>query len=240
MNPWEIAEDRSPTKVVMSPVHNPTQLPYLEVGASRAEAELTVIWMHGLGADGYDFQDVTQALSRVAAPQRWRFVLPHAKELPITISTGLQMPAWYDIISLSQPREVDWSTVAQSQAMIEELISAEPASRLVLAGFSQGAAMALHVGLQHQTHLAGILVLSGYLLENAEHPVAPCNSSVPIRILHGQEDDVVPPSAAAAAATALQGVGYNLEITTYEGLGHSVNEQEIQAVLAWLQERANA
>lgn len=221
-------------------MQNPNQLRYLEVGASRSDADLTVIWMHGLGADGYDFQEVAQTLARAAAPLRWRFLLPHAKELPVTISMGLQMPAWYDITSLSQPRKVDWSTVAKSQAMIEEMISSEPAENLVLAGFSQGAAMALHVGLQHQARLAGILVLSGYLLESEEHPVAPCKCSLPIQILHGRADDVVPSSAADATAATLQGAGYHPEITTYEGLAHSVNEEEVQAVFTWLQDRARA
>lgn len=223
--------------MIMLKTH-PAKLSYLEVGASRSDADLTVIWMHGLGADGYDFQDVALALSRAAAPLRWRFVLPHANELPVTISMGVKMPAWYDITSLSQPREVDWKTVENSQTMLEELIEGESASKLVLAGFSQGAAMALHLGLQHQENLAGIIALSGYLLEDAAHPAPTCRSKIPIRILHGEDDDVVPCSAATTAVGALAKSGYEPSLTTYPGLTHSVNEKEAQAVLQWLVERS--
>lgn len=216
---------------------NPATLRYLEVGAPRSDAELTVIWMHGLGADGSDFHDVALALSRAAAPLRWRFVLPHAKELAVTINMGVRMPAWYDITSLSQPREVDWETVEDSQALLEKLIADESTGKLVLAGFSQGAAMALHLGLRHQEKLAGIIALSGYLLEDAAHPTPSCRSKIPIRILHGEQDDVVPCSAAATAGSALEQSGYKPTLTTYPGLAHSVNEQEVQAVLDWLMER---
>ena len=142
----------------------------LEIGAANEDADLCVIMMHGLGADGHDFADVAAAICKAALPERWRFVLPHAPVQPVTINMGMRMPAWYDILDMSHPRDVNWDLVVESQTGIEALIEQEPAPKLVLAGFSQGAAMALHVGLRRATPIAGILMMSGYLLESDAHP----------------------------------------------------------------------
>ena len=125
-------------------------LPHLEIGAAREQAELSVILMHGLGADAYDFEDVAEALSLAAEPRKWRFVLPNAPTQTVTINIGMHMPAWYDILDMGQPRAVNWQTVAESAVSIEALLGNETAEKIVLAGFSPGAAMALHVGLRHQ------------------------------------------------------------------------------------------
>ncbi len=216
-----------------------SELQYLEIGATREEAELCVILMHGLGADGHDFEDVAKMLSEAALPRRWRFVLPHAKEMPVTINMGAKMPAWYDILDLSHPREVNWETVTTSQQQIESLIAAEPASKIILAGFSQGAAMALHVGLRHQSGIAGVLAMSGYLLESEAHPVPPGEGLMPIGILHGNADDVVPINAAEVALNSLQAAGYTPTFKSYVALGHSVAEEEVRDVFEWLSEHAS-
>ena len=213
-----------------------SELRVLEVGAAQDEAELCVILMHGLGADGHDFEDVARMLCESALPRRWRFVLPHAREMPVTINMGTRMPAWYDVFDLSHPRDVDWETVAVSQQQIESLISAEQASKIILAGFSQGAAMALQVGLRHQAGISGVLMMSGYLLESEAHPVPPAGGSLPIGVLHGTADEVVPIGAAEAALGSLRAAGYNPTFKSYAGLGHGVAEEEVRDVLAWLDE----
>ena len=170
-----------------------------------------------------------------ALPLRWRFVLPHAGEMPVTINSGVRMPAWYDILDLSHPREVDWETVAASQGQIESLMEKEPAPKRILAGFSQGAAMALQVGLRNQDKIAGVLLMSGYLLESEESPVPP--GSLPIAVFHGREDEVVSIKAAEACVESLRGAGYAPTFKSYPGLGHSVTEEEVQDVFGWLGER---
>lgn len=217
-------------------IENLSVLPHIEIGASKEEAELCVILMHGLGADGHDFEDVAKMLCEAALPKRWRFVLPHAPSIPVTINMGTTMPAWYDIISLSHPRGVNWDTVETSQQQIESLIAAEPAKKIILAGFSQGAAMALQVGLRHQTQITGVLMMSGYLLESEEQPVPASTGVLPIGILHGTADDVVPLEAARTAVESLEATGYAPSFKSYPGLGHSVNEEEVQDVMDWLME----
>lgn len=211
-----------------------TLLPALEVGAPRGEAGLTVLLLHGLGADGHDFEEVAAELSRAAEPRKWRFVLPHAPARKVTINLGMKMPAWYDILDLSQPRAVDWGTVEESARSIEALMAREPADRLILAGFSQGAAMALHVGLRHPDRIAGILMMSGYLLTGENHPCPPKTVDFPMGIFHGSLDPVVPQTAAEQAVEALQEHGYAPTLKTYPGLEHSVSDDELRDVFAWL------
>lgn len=212
-------------------------LPHLEFGASREEAETAIILMHGLGADGHDFADVAELLSDAADPRKWRFVLPHAPEIPVTINNGMLMPAWYDILDMSQPREVDWGSVEKSQESIEALIAREVAPKIILAGFSQGAAMALHVGLRRQDSIAGVLMMSGYLLESDAHPCPAKNSEIPIGIFHGTHDPVVPVTAAERTQQSLTDADYAPTMMTYKGMEHSVCDQEIRDVFDWIAER---
>ncbi|MGJ8725199.1 MAG: alpha/beta hydrolase [Roseibacillus sp.] len=216
------------------------KLRILEIGAGREEAELLIILMHGLGATGEDFADVAHVLSRSALPQKWRFVLPHAEEIPVTINGGMTMPAWYDIISLTHPREVDWSTVERCQLQIEELMKTEKAPRVILAGFSQGAAMALHVGLRNQSKVDGVLMMSGYLVESEDRPAPAPEGELPITIFHGQDDEVVPLEAAETTLASLRGVGYEPSFQSYVGLPHSVSQEEVEDVFGWLMEQALA
>lgn len=211
---------------------------YLEIGASLQEADLSVLLMHGLGADGHDFADVADALCQAASPRRWRFILPHAPEQPVTINLGAVMPAWYDILDLDHPRDVNWETVSASQRGIEAILQREQANNIVLAGFSQGAAMALHVGLRHQHAISGILMMSGYLLESAAHPPptpAP-GIKLPIALFHGDSDPVVPLQAATSALHSLHQLGFAPSLKQYLGLGHGVSEEEIRDVFDWLVE----
>jgi phospholipase/carboxylesterase len=216
------------------PMENETQ-PMLEIGATNDEAQLSVILMHGLGADGHDFADVATALSDAALPSKWRFVLPHAPEQAVTINMGMTMPAWYDIIELDHPRSVNWETVEESCRAIERLLEGERAEKIVLAGFSQGAAMALHVGLRRQSEVAGVLMMSGYLLESEEHPCPKKSSDIPIGIFHGSEDPVVPFKAAEDALAELDAGGYSTLFKAYQGMEHSLCDEEIRDAFEWLQ-----
>jgi phospholipase/carboxylesterase len=209
-------------------------LPCLEIGASPEEAELCVILMHGLGADGHDFEDFATGLSQAALPRKWRFVLPHAPEQAVTINMGMRMPAWYDILDLSQPREVDWDSVEDSRQNIDALLDRESAQKIVLAGFSQGGAMALHVGLRRQQSIAGILVMSGYLLESEGHPCPAKGADFPIGLFHGSADPVVPLAAAEQAQVTLGEAGFSPTIKVYEGMAHSLCEDEIRDAFEWL------
>jgi phospholipase/carboxylesterase len=211
-----------------------SELRFLEIGARREEAETCVLLMHGLGADGHDFEDVARMLCEAALPRRWRFILPHAPEMAVTINMGAKMPAWYDILNLSQPREVDWETVSASQRQIESLMAAEPAPKMILAGFSQGAAMALQVGLRNQPRIAGVLLMSGYLLESEERPAPREEGTLAIGIFHGSDDTVVPIGAAEVTLESLKKAGYAPTFKSYAGLGHSVKEEEVRDVFGWL------
>ena len=201
---------------------------------------MSVILMHGLGATGEDFADVAHVLSRSALPRKWRFVLPHAEEIPVTLNGGMTMPAWYDIYSVEHPREVDWDTVARGQRQIEELIKAEQATKIILAGFSQGGAMALHVGLRNQSLIDGILAMSGYLLESEDKRPPVSEGELPIAIHHGQVDEVVPYRAADVALTSLRAAGYEPVFHSHAGLGHSVSQEEVEQVFEWLIEQTSA
>jgi phospholipase/carboxylesterase len=211
-------------------------LPCLEIGASAEEAEMSILLMHGLGADAHDFEDVAEALSLAAAPRKWRFVLPRAPTQAVTINMGMHMPAWYDILDMSQPRAVNWQTVEESARSIETLMERETAEKIVLAGFSQGAAMALHVGLRRQASVAGILMMSGYLLESDEYPCPDKDDTagLPMAIFHGSDDPVVPAIAAQDANDVLKSKGFAPELKVYDGLEHSVFEDELRDVFSWL------
>lgn len=196
---------------------------------------MSVLLMHGLGADGYDFADVAQMLIDRSGPEAgWRFILPHAPPIPVTINMGMVMPAWYDILDMSQPREVNWQTVESSDRAVQLLVEEEQADKIVLAGFSQGGAMALHSGLRRQSLLSGILVMSGYLLEAESHPCPEKQTDIPIGLFHGTADPVVPLIAAEHSHQTLNENHYSPTLKTYPGLEHSVSMEEIDDVFHWL------
>jgi phospholipase/carboxylesterase len=203
-------------------------------------ATASVIWLHGLGADGYDFVPVVRELEQLQAPAA-RYVFPHAPTRPVTINGGYVMRAWYDILGTDLVRREDERGIRESQRQVEALIEREvhrgtPHSRIVLAGFSQGGAIALQTGLRQREPLAGLLALSTYLPLAAEFESerAPESSDVPILMVHGRSDPVIPIERALASRDRLQAAGYAVEWHAYE-MPHSVCEDEIRQIAAFLQ-----
>lgn len=206
----------------------------------RDQAQASVIWLHGLGADGSDFEPIVPELQ---LPATVRFVFPHAPVRPVTINGGMPMRAWYDITALGGGSVVeDAEGIITSQQQVEQLIAAEAAhgvspERIVLAGFSQGGAIVLHTGLRQSTRLAGIMALSTYLPLNqrleAERHAA--NADTPIFMAHGQYDQVVPMTIGQQSRDRLQSVGQPLEWHEYP-IEHSVSLEEIRDIAAWLRQ----
>ena len=199
----------------------------------------SIIWMHGLGADGHDFVDIVPELGLPARPGV-RFVFPHAPMRPVTINGGYVMRAWYDIRDAGGVRREDPAGVRASQKSIEALIQREkergvPPSAIVLAGFSQGGAMALHTGLRHGERLAGVMALSCSLplADTLAVEAAPANRDVPIFMAHGTHDPTIPMARALRARETLTGLGYRVEWREYS-MPHSVCPEEIRDIATWL------
>ena len=199
----------------------------------------TILILHGLGADGTDFVPIAQELD-LAAAGPVRFVFPHAPVRPVTINNGHRMRAWYDILGSEIRGQEDEPGLRESLADVDALLKREeergmPANRIVLAGFSQGCAMALLAGLRHGERLAGIAGLSGYL-PLAPHTAAErsaANGDVPVFMAHGQHDEIVLPVRGTASRDALRLLGHDVEWHEY-AMGHSVCMEEIRDLQAWL------
>jgi len=205
----------------------------IETGASPRAA---VIWLHGLGADGHDFEPIVPELGLPAAPAL-RFVFPHAPLQAVTINSGAVMRAWYDVTGDGRQ---DAAGIRASQARVEALIVRErargvAARSIVLAGFSQGGAVALQTGLRHPERLAGILALSAYLPlpDTLAHEASEANRGVPIFMGHGTEDPLIPLSWATRSRDHLVALGYAIEWREYQ-MPHSVCAEEIEDVGRWL------
>jgi phospholipase/carboxylesterase len=199
----------------------------------------SVIWLHGLGADGNDFVPVVPELGLPAA-LALRFVFPHAPVRAVTINNGMRMRAWYDISAADLNNRADIAGVRQSQGEVEGLIAREiargvPAGRIVLAGFSQGGAVALYTGVRHPERLAGILALSTYLIRADKLGVdaAAANRDVPIFMAHGTADPVVRFEWAVASRRALEANGHHVAWHEYP-MEHSLCLDEVRAIGAWL------
>lgn len=203
-------------------------------------ADAAVIWLHGLGASGHDFPPVVAELG-LPKEHAVRFVFPHAPEIPVTVNNGMVMPAWYDILGMDfDTRRNDEGGVRRSAEHLEALIAREvergvDPSRLVLAGFSQGGAIALHTGVRHPKRLAGLMLLSTYLavdgdLENERHAA---NQDVPILQCHGTDDPMVPMAKGEAARERLTALGYGVEWESYP-MQHQVCMPEIERIGEWL------
>ena len=209
----------------------------IEIGAAAGgTVDASIIWLHGLGADGHDFEPIVPELP-LPPGLRARFVFPHAPVQAVTINFGHVMPAWYDVYG--DGRE-DAEGIRASQQRIEALIAGErergvAPRRIVLAGFSQGGAIALQTGLRHPERLAGILALSTYLplAETVAAEASPANRDVPIFMAHGTEDPVIPLRRAAISRDALRKLGYQVEWHEYP-MPHAVCPEEIADVGAWL------
>ena len=207
----------------------------VETGAKPGAA---VIWLHGLGADGHDFEPVVPAL-RLPARLPVRFVFPHAPARAVTINMGMRMRAWYDIFQLGGGQE-DAAGIRESQGLLEGLIARErtrgvEARRIVLAGFSQGGAIALHTGLRHPERLAGIMALSTWLplaatLQAERHAM---NADLPIFMAHGSMDEMIGLDRAELSRRRLEALGYAPQFHEYP-MGHAVCPEEIADISAWL------
>lgn len=199
------------------------------------EHRSSIIWLHGLGADGHDFAPVAEALNRLET----RFIFPHAPVRPVTLNMGYPMRAWYDIVTLDRDNFIhDVAGVEASSAFVHELIATEhkngiPYERIVLAGFSQGGAIALFAGLTTPHPLAGILALSTYVAA-PEVLLQKCVKTLrEILMIHGDADNVVPLTAARESLEWLEKKGQRPQFITYP-MGHSVCEAEVVDVAAWL------
>ncbi|TLS68185.1 carboxylesterase [Mariprofundus erugo] len=201
----------------------------------------TVIWLHGLGADGHDFEPIVPQLG---LPQTTaiRFIFPHAPAMPVSINGGYIMPAWYDIRKNDLGIAHDEAGITASADSIAMLIEQEnmrgiPNSRIILAGFSQGAAMALHAGLRQTAPLAGIIALSGYLLlPEKSHQFTAESRTTPLFIGHGVDDPVVPFALGDTTARKIRAAGYRLDWHSYP-MEHSVCMEEIRHIGQWITAR---
>lgn len=206
---------------------------------SAPDTTVSIIWMHGLGADGNDFVPLVKELDLRGCPAI-RFIFPNAGTMPVTINNGYVMRSWYDILTSDLVRREDEGGLRASQAQIEALIAREkargiPASRIILAGFSQGCAMTLQTGLRHPEQLAGLMCLSGYLplADKTAAERTPASLATPIFMAHGTADPVVAIARAEQSRDLLTGMGYQVEWHAYR-MQHSLCQEEINAIGAWL------
>ena len=213
-------------------------LPCVEVGP-RGEVAGAIVWLHGLGANGHDFEPIVPYLEL----PRVRFVFPHAPVRPVTINGGMEMPSWYDIVSLASAGGGNARDVAESRAHVDALLAREtergvPADRIVLAGFSQGGALALHAGIRYPETLAGILVLSGYevLPGTREAEAAPANRRTPMLFCNGTRDQVVHVAGGRMAHAAHATPDRDAQWREFP-IAHEVSDAEIAVVRDWLHAR---
>ncbi|WP_296403680.1 alpha/beta fold hydrolase [Psychrobacter sp.] len=207
--------------------HNPSNKPI----------DKSVIWLHGLGASGHDFEPVVPELG-LNKDMAVRFIFPHAPNIPVTINGGMVMPAWYDILEMSLERKVDVKQIETSAAAIKDLIQREIESgvnseNIVIAGFSQGGAIAYQVALTYPQRLAGLMALSTYLAVDDASKYTAINKDIPIKIDHGTQDPVVPVLLGQRANDTLTKQGYNIEFSTYP-MAHQVCLPQIKAIGKWL------
>ena len=203
-------------------------------------ATASVIWLHGLGADGHDFEPIVAELGD-AVTRNVRYVFPHAPRMPVTINGGAVMRAWYDIADTDLANRADESGVRASAGLLDGLIEEQlarglPSTRILLAGFSQGGAIALHTGLRYAKPLAGILALSTYLplQEAARDEVQEANRNIPIFLAHGSQDPVIPLALSEQSRQFLASLGYQVQCHTYP-MPHAVCPEEIRDIRVWLE-----
>lgn len=201
----------------------------------------SVIWLHGLGADGHDFEPIVPDLAHPGLPDI-RFVFPHAPVRPVTLNQGMPMRAWYDLYGLDRDAREDVDGIRATRRAITELITREaergiPREQIVLAGFSQGCAMALYTGLRLEHRLAGLIGLSGYLpLRNTTAAERhPANAATPVFMAHGTQDMVVPLIYAETSRDVMTGLGQAVQWHTYS-MPHGLHPQELDDIRAFLSE----
>jgi len=216
-----------------------TLLPCVEHGPKEG-ARASIVWLHGLGADGHDFAPIVPELG---LPDDVRFVFPHAPAIPVTINGGAVMPAWYDILEMDLHRRHDEGGIRRSSEQVEQLLAREvergvPAERTILAGFSQGGAIALHRGMRHSERLAGIVGLSTYLVQGdtLDAEASDANRDTPIFMAHGTLDPMVPVDRGQAGRDVLLAAGRDLSWHEY-AMQHQVCMEEIEDLGRWLAAR---
>lgn len=207
-------------------------LPCVEV-EPRGAANATVIWMHGLGADGHDFEPVVPHLD-LAPGLEVRFIFPHAPSIPVTLNNGFVMPAWYDILSLELERRVDDKQLRASSTAVGALIAREnergiPSERVVIAGFSQGGAVGFELALTWPERLAGLIALSTYFATRDSIVPHPANAALPVMIGHGSHDSMVDERFGQQSAARLRELGHAVEYHSYP-IEHSVSMEEIKDI----------
>lgn len=214
-----------------------SELERIERGPEDAAA--AIIWLHGLGADGHDFEPIVDELGLATA----RFIFPHAPVRPITINGGLAMRGWFDIVGFGLDAPQDAAGIRASAAAVSRLIDAEeqrgvPSERIVLAGFSQGGAIALHAALREPRRLAGVIALSSFLPLADAVPAekSEANAGLPILMAHGQADNVIPIGMAELGRRLLEAEGYAVEWRSYP-MAHTVCLDEVRDIAAWLAAR---
>jgi phospholipase/carboxylesterase len=215
-----------------------TLLPALEK-ETRANPDRAVIWLHGLGADGHDFYPIVDQL-RLPQSAAIRFIFPHAPSMPVTVNGGFIMPAWYDIAEMQIDRRVDVAGIVASAAKINGFVEREiergiASSRIVIAGFSQGGAVAYQLALGHPRPLGGLLAMSTYLATAASLAYSAANSTLPVAIHHGQHDPIVPVALGREAARLLKDKGYTVDFHSYP-MEHSVSPEQIGDIARWLRQ----
>lgn len=206
------------------------------------EVRAAVVWLHGLGADGHDFEPVLPYLDLDPA-LGVRFVFPHAPRIPVTVNGGMVMPAWYDIYDLSVDRRIDEEGILRSAQRIGDLLRRErergiPSHRILLAGFSQGGAVALEVALRWPERLGGIVALSCYLVreESLEDEAREAQDGLPVFQAHGESDPLVPLELGVRCRDALRERGHPVEWRSYP-MAHEVCGEEIREIGAWIGDR---
>ena len=205
---------------------------------TRPNPDATVIWLHGLGADGYDFAPIVPELN-LPETLAIRFIFPHAPSIPVTVNNGFVMPAWFDIMEMEIDRKVDSAQLLVSAAAIARYVDRELARgidsrRIILAGFSQGGAVAYQVGLSYPKPLGGLIAMSTYFATSDSIELNQANLGLPIEIYHGLYDPVVPQVLGIRAADFLKNKGYAVNFRTYP-MEHAVCPQQIGHISEALQ-----
>lgn len=212
-------------------------LPCIEI-EPNGTPDAAVIWLHGLGADGHDFEPIVPEL-RLPQNMKLRFVFPHAPSIPVTINGGMVMPAWYDILSLGSERSLNMEQLLASSAAVQDLIDREirrgiDSRRIVLAGFSQGGAVNYHAGLTYPKPLAGMLAMSTYFPTADDIQLAQANRHLPVAVMHGRFDPMVLEALAQNAVLKLRSLGLEPSFHSY-AMEHAVCAEEIADISDFLQ-----
>lgn len=209
----------------------------VEIESSNDSVTHSIIWLHGLGADGHDFEPIVNELK---LQHTIRFIFPHAPSMPVTINNGITMPAWYDIAAEQINQQQDETGIRKSQSSILALIEREiergvKSENIILAGFSQGGAIALHTGLRYEKPLAGIMGLSTYLplVESIEKEISNENKNTSLFLAHGKLDSIIPIQLAIETNTTLNQLGYTSELKQYQ-MEHSICPDEIDHITDWI------